>query len=128
MQGGNVVKRILIVEDNPTNALLFHDVLSEQGYMVDVAEEGERAFELLEEHSYDLVLLDIHLPGMDGLSIARTLRSLPAYEGLKIIGVSALVTEREIQAAYHAGFDDYVTKPISLKPFVETIRRHLNDA
>ncbi|MBE3594307.1 MAG: response regulator [Candidatus Carbobacillus altaicus] len=122
------MKRILIVEDNPTNALLFHDVLSEQGYAVDVAEEGERAFELLEQNDYDLLLLDIHLPGMDGLSIARTLRSLPDYQHLKIVGISALVTEREIQAAYAAGFDDYVTKPISLRPFVETIRRHLHEA
>ncbi|MBE3596776.1 MAG: response regulator [Hydrogenibacillus sp.] len=118
--------RILIVEDNETNALLFSDVLTARGYAVDVAPDGERAFALLErERRYDLILLDIHLPGLDGLSVARAIRSTPEFDDVPIVGLSALVTEREIQEAYAAGFDDYLTKPVEIKTLVEAVERYV---
>ncbi|MBT9282643.1 MAG: response regulator [Hydrogenibacillus schlegelii] len=117
--------RILIVEDNETNALLFSDVLAAEGHAVEVAPDGETALARLEAEVYDLILLDIHLPEMDGLAIARALRSTPAFDGVPIVALSAFATEREIREAYAAGFDDYLTKPIDVRTLVAAVSRHL---
>lgn len=116
-------KKILVVEDNPTNIILFQDVLESRGYTVSLAKTGYEAFEQVEKERPDVILMDIHLPGIDGLSVIKSIRSTPAYADIQIIGISAFAMESDIQAALEAGCNGYITKPISIRTFIEEVER-----
>lgn len=116
---------ILIVEDNPSNLVLFSDLLESKGYHVFSATNGFAAFDLLEQVSPDLILMDIHLPGLDGISAIKAIRSTPEYAQLKIIGISAFAMESDIAEAIDAGCNGYITKPISIRTFIEEVERYL---
>lgn len=121
----NNEKTILIVEDNPTNLILFQDLLEAKGYKVRTAKTGFEAFDILEEEIPDLILMDIHLPGLDGLSIVKAIRSTPSLAHIKVVGLSALVMESDIRAAMEAGLNGYITKPVSLLSFFQEIEKYL---
>jgi len=107
---------VLLVEDHPLNRKLFRDILEMQ-FRVLEAGSGEEALDLLQSAQPDLILLDMQLPGMDGLSVARCLKSDPERSGIPIIGVSAHAMAADIQKARAAGCVDYITKPITDDPF-----------
>ncbi len=116
-------KKVLVVEDNPTNIILFQDVLESRGYEVSIARTGYEAFEQIENQVPEIILMDIHLPGIDGISVIKAIRSTPLYAAVKIIGISAFAMESDIQTAMEAGCDGYITKPISIRTFIEEIER-----
>lgn len=120
--------KILLVEDNETNLLLFQDLLLAKGYEVVIARNGHEAFDRLEEFRPDLILLDIHLPEMDGFSMLKAIRSSGELEGVKVVGLSALSMESDIVAAYKAGFDGYITKPVGAKEFLRKVENYLGGA
>ena len=117
---------VLLVEDHPMNRKLFRDILEMQFHVVE-AETAEIALELLQNHSPDLLLVDMQLPGMDGLSLIRLLKSDPARAAIPAVGISAHAMRRDIELAQEAGCVDYITKPITDDPFtfLERISRSL---
>jgi two-component system cell cycle response regulator DivK len=118
-------KHILLVEDNETNLILFQEILESRRYLVHIARNGFEAFDILEEMTPDLILMDIHLPELDGLSVVKTIRSANHLASVKIVGLSALAMESDIKAALQAGCNGYITKPISVHAFIEEVERHL---
>jgi len=122
------VKRILIVEDNEKNMKLARDVLQARGYATIEATTGEDGVRLAREHKPDLVLMDIHLPGINGIEAHAQLRADPATASIPVIAVTASVMESDRRKITEAGFDAYVGKPISLKEFLDAVKRALEGA
>ena len=106
---------ILIVDDNPTNLKLACDVLQFEGYKVIKAEDAECARELLTQHLPALILMDIALPGMDGLSLTRLLKADERTCRIPIIALTAFAMKGDEQKARDAGCDGYITKPIDIR-------------
>jgi CheY-like chemotaxis protein len=110
------VLTVLLVEDNTMNRKLFRDILEIQFEVLE-ARTAEMALEILETSRPDLILLDMQLPGMDGLTLARRLKADPQHADVPIIGLSAHAMARDIEEARSAGCIDYITKPITDDPF-----------
>jgi two-component system, cell cycle response regulator DivK len=116
---------ILIVEDNEKNLKLVRDVLRVKGYATIEATTAEDAIALANEHKPDLILMDIQLPGMNGIDALRVLRADPATAGIPAIAVTASVMQQDRNLITDAGFDGYVGKPINLKEFLDAVRTTL---
>ena len=116
---------ILIIEDNEKNRKLVRDVLQFKGYRTMETETAEEGLKLALEKSPALILMDIQLPGMDGITALKQLRADPTTNQIPVIAVtaSAMTNNRETMSA--EGFDGYQTKPISLKEFLGEVERVL---
>ena len=121
------MKTILIVEDNEKNMKLVRDILQHTGHATLVAMTGEEGVRLAVENSPDLVLMDIQLPGIDGIAALRCIREHAALDAMPVIAISASVMPNETHHIVSSGFDAFLTKPISLKPFLATVERFLLD-
>jgi two-component system cell cycle response regulator DivK len=117
---------ILLVEDNDKNRKLAHDVLVHQGYRVSDAESAEEALRLVREQPPSLVLMDIHLPGMDGIAALQQLRADPATRAIPVMAVTASAMTQDRAKIMAAGFDGYQSKPISVRPFLAAVRELLD--
>jgi two-component system cell cycle response regulator DivK len=117
---------ILIVEDNPDNMKLVVWALEDEGYACEGAASAEEAFVRLRHRSYDLILMDISLPGMDGKQATGRIRSDPALAGLPVIAVTAHAIKGEAEAILASGVDALVTKPIDEACLLNTISVCLN--
>jgi CheY-like chemotaxis protein len=117
---------VLLVEDHPMNRKLFRDILEMQFEVIE-AGSAEEALEQLARGTPDLILLDMQLPGMDGLSFARLVKADPLKSQVPIVGLSAHAMSRDVEQARDAGCIDYITKPITDDPFtfLERISRSL---
>jgi CheY-like chemotaxis protein len=109
------VSRILIVDDNPVNLKLLRVTLQRDGHALATATSAEDALAAVELDPPDLILLDIQLPRMTGLEMARHLKSDPNTAGIRIVAVTAFASPIEEQAAYEAGCDCFVRKPIDTR-------------
>ena len=116
---------ILIVEDNDKNMKLVRDVLQAKGYATIEAVTGEDGVRLATELKPDLILMDIQLPGIDGIEALRRLRANPETAKISAVAVTASVMQQDRKHIMEAGFDGYLGKPISLKELLETVRRML---
>jgi two-component system cell cycle response regulator DivK len=116
---------ILIVEDNDKNLKLVRDVLQVKGHATIEATTGEDGIRLARERKPDLVLMDIQLPGINGIDALRVLRADPATAAIPVIAVTASVMQQDRTLITDAGFDGYVGKPINLKEFLEAVRTAL---
>ena len=119
---------ILIVEDNEKNLKLVRDVLQYKGYQTIEAGTGEDGVRLAKARIPDLVLMDIQLPGMDGITALGQLRADPATRAIPVIAVTASAMTHDRQKIMAAGFDAYQAKPINVKEFVEAVRQMLDRA
>ena len=106
---------ILVVDDNPTNLKLASDVLEFEGYRVEKAADAEAAAEVISRSAPDLILMDIALPGMDGLTLTRQLKSDSRTRHIKIVALTAFAMKGDDLKAKEAGCDDYITKPIDTR-------------
>ena len=122
------MNRILIVEDNPRNLKLVRDVLQVKGYVTMEAGTAEEGVRIAAEQMPDLVLMDIHLPGMNGIEALRVLRGDPATAAIPVIAVTASVMQDDRRMIMEAGFNAYVGKPINLREFLEAVRAALEPA
>ncbi len=113
---------ILVVEDNEKNRKLVRDVLQFKGYQTVEATTAEEGLEIARGHKPALILMDIQLPGMDGLAALVQLRADPTTKMIPVIAVTASAMPHDIQKIREAGFDTYQTKPIKVKDLTETIR------
>ena len=116
---------ILIVEDNDKNLKLVRDVLQVKGYRTIEAGTAEEGIELARERKPDLVLMDIQLPGMNGIEALKVLRADASTERIPVIAVTASVMQQDRNLITEAGFDGYIGKPINLREFIESVRAML---
>lgn len=116
--------RVLIVDDNPTNLKLVAYLVRANGYDVDTAGEAEAALAAIAANRPDVILMDLQLPGIDGLELTRRLKADPATKDISIIAVTAYAMKGDQEKALEAGCDDYVTKPIDTRALPELIARH----
>ena len=116
---------ILIVEDNEKNRKLARDLLQFKGYRTAEAETAEAGLALAAAQPPDLVLMDIQLPGMNGIEARKRLRAEPATSAVPVIAFTASVMPQNRSQITEAGFDGFVAKPISIKEFLATIEATL---
>ena len=117
---------ILIIEDNEKNRKLERDVLQFHGYRIAEAETAEEGLRLAMEAPPALVLMDIQLPGMNGIEALRRLRADPRTRNIPVIAVTASAMDQDRQKIMSAGFDGYQSKPINVKEFVAAVRQTLD--
>ncbi len=116
---------ILIIEDNEKNRKLCRDVLRAKGYQTIESETAEEGLKLAAEQTPALILMDIQLPGMDGITAMKQLKADPKTKSIPIIAITASAMTNNRQAMLAEGFDGYQTKPISLKDFLGEVERVL---
>ena len=117
---------ILVVEDNEMQSKLVSFLLQEAGHTVQTATSAEEAVEMLRSFSPDLILMDLQLPGMDGLELTRTLRRDPAHSMRPIISLTAYTDPSDLEKAREAGCNGNISKPIDTETFTRQVRHYLN--
>ena len=118
---------ILVVEDNERNLKLLRDVLEYAGYDVRVARTAEDGITLAASEPPDLVLMDLQLPGIDGMEALRRLRESPRTADIPVVAVTAQAMKQDRERALEAGFNGYIEKPISVRAFPDQVRSFLTD-
>lgn len=118
-------EQVLVVEDNPTNMKLASLLLEHAGYRVLRAENAVDGIALAREQHPDLILMDIQLPGMDGLEATRLIKADEALRGTKVVALTAFAMKGDEQRVLAAGCDAYIAKPIEYKEFLAAVARLL---
>ncbi|HVG29438.1 MAG TPA: response regulator [Pyrinomonadaceae bacterium] len=116
---------LMVVDDTPDNLVLLSLHLQQAGFRVITASNGEEALKIAEISSPDLILIDIAMPGLDGLGATRRLREHPVLRLVPVVAVTAFSTDGFRRAAYDAGLDGYLTKPVDFERLNELVRRLL---
>ena len=116
---------ILIVDDNPFNTKLLAFLLTTKGYVVRTAANADETLAVLREFEPRLILMDIQLPGMDGLTLTKQLKADPRTSGIAIIAATAYAMKGDEERVRAAGCDGYITKPIDTRRLPEEIERYL---
>jgi CheY-like chemotaxis protein len=116
---------ILIVEDNENNRNLLRDILTFHGYEVTVASDGQEGVDLARQLMPDLILMDIQMPGLDGMTAGRILKGDPATSGLNIIALTSFAMQGDREKFMAAGFDGYLSKPVNTRELPGMIKRWL---
>ncbi len=116
---------ILIVDDNPMNLKLIRVLLSGEGYDVRVAGDATEALAVLKAFTPRLILMDIQLPGIDGLELTRRLKASPATRDVVILALTAYAMKGDAERMVEAGCDGYIAKPIDTREFPGTLARYL---
>lgn len=117
--------RALVVDDQPTNLKLLVYLLTAKGYEVETANDAFSALEVLKRFRPRVILMDLQLPGMDGLALTRQLKADPSTRDIVIIAVTAFAMKGDEEKALAAGCDGYVTKPIDTRALPATLARFL---
>jgi two-component system cell cycle response regulator DivK len=117
--------RVLVVEDHPLNRELAEAILERAGYDVTVAEDGETALVRVAARQPDVILLDVELPGISGLEVARRLKGDPATAPIPLVALTAYAMVGDKERVRAAGCDDYVTKPIERPKLLGAVARAL---
>lgn len=116
---------IIVIDDNPSNLQLIGKLLSYNEYTVDLAESGEDALELIGKKKPDLIVLDLVMPGMDGLDVCKILKSDPETNHIPIIFCTGNVERKDIEKCFNAGGADYTSKPVESTLLLSRIKTHL---
>jgi len=116
---------VLIIEDNDKNLKLARDLLRYHGFETIEAMNAEDGIVLARDRSPRLVLMDIQLPGMDGVSALAELRKDPATSTIPVVAMTASVMKEDRERFDKAGFDGFITKPIDVRTFPDTVRTHM---
>ena len=119
-------KKILVVEDNPMNMELFKDLLEAQDYEVYGAENAQEALDQVKSNMFDLILMDVQLPGMDGLTATKIIKEDHKNENIPVIALTAYAMKGDEERVREAGCDGYITKPINTKEFPKTVAGFLD--
>jgi CheY-like chemotaxis protein len=121
-------KSVLIIDDHPVNLELVKVLLVLEGYDVHTAGDAEAALLLLPGLRPDLILMDVQLPGMDGLELARRIKADPLYKNARIVALTAYAMKGDEEKALSAGCDGYLTKPIDTRTLPKMLASLLGDA
>ena len=117
-------EKILVVEDNPVNLELVTDLLEAAGFAVYAAATAEEGLRAARAISPALILMDLSLPGMDGLAATQALRADPATRHLPVVALTAHAMPQDRERCLAAGMDDYLTKPLDAHSLANTIELH----
>ena len=117
---------ILIVDDNPINLKLVRVLLTREGYDVSTAKDADEALHVLETIHPELILMDIQLPGMDGLQLTRQLKTDLRYKDILIIAITAYAMKVDEEKAFDAGCNGYIAKPIDTRALPQMLANYLS--
>jgi two-component system cell cycle response regulator DivK len=120
-----MAESILVVDDNLDNRELTQILLECEGFEVRLAEDAPQALRMFETYRPKLLLVDVQMPGMDGLELTRRLRQDPSLQDVIVVALSAYAMAAEKANALAAGCDGYITKPINTRTFASAVRRYL---
>lgn len=123
-----MAKTVLIVEDNDLNMKLFNDLLEAHGYRTLQTRNGLDAMEIARSHHPDLILMDIQLPEVSGLEVTKWLKEDDELRRIPVIAVTAFAMKGDEERIRQGGCEAYISKPISVAKFLETVRSYLGDA
>jgi CheY-like chemotaxis protein len=118
-------KHVLVVEDNPYSLELISELVQADGHRVTAVTSGDEALSRARADHPDLILMDIQLPGIDGLSVTRALKADPETMKIPIVGVSAHVLREDVKRAFEAGCIAYLPKPLDTRRFLDLVGRLL---
>jgi PAS domain S-box-containing protein len=116
--------RILVAEDNPSNQRVLVEMLKRLGYRPDAVSDGLVVIQALERQDYDLVLMDIRMPEMDGITATRVIGKLRPENGPKIVAITAYAPEGDREKCLEAGMDDYISKPVQVKELMAVLKKY----
>jgi DNA-binding response OmpR family regulator len=119
--------KVLIVDDEPNIVVSLEFLMSQQGYEIEVARDGEQALHLLDSFNPDLVLLDVMLPQKSGFEICQQIKEKPEWKHMKVVLLTAKGREADITKGLALGADEYVTKPFATKELVQKVTQILNE-
>lgn len=115
--------KILIVDDNEKNLKLFKIIIDSLGYETLLAKDGEEGVKMAKEHLPALILMDIQMPGVDGIAAIKTLQADEETKDISVIALTSYAMKGDKERLIEAGFIDYISKPISKADFIETIKK-----
>ncbi len=118
--------RILVVEDNLFNQQIIEEILALAGFSVELADNGKVALDLLEQYEFDAIVMDAHMPIMDGFEATTRIRSQTRFDKMPIIALTAGVSQDERIRCLEVGMDDFLNKPINGRLLISTLKQHLN--
>ena len=121
-------ERILVVEDNEMNMKLVRDVLQATGYATLEATSGEEAIEVARTHAPALVLMDVQLPGIDGIEALARLRRDEQTTSIPVLALTAQAMSGDREQFLDAGFDGYLAKPVDVDELIQTVKEHCGHA
>jgi len=124
---GNRARKVLIVEDNELNMKLFNDLLEAQGYQVIQTRDGLSALDLARQHKPDLILMDIQLPEVSGMDVTKWLKEDDELKSIPVIAVTAFAMKGDEEKIRESGCEGYISKPISVAGFLQTIAGFFED-
>ncbi len=117
--------KILIVDDSVQNRMLVHDVLAYHGHEVLAAADGAEGVKMARENLPDLILMDIQMPGMNGIEAGKVLRGDPLTKGITVLALSSFNLLNDDENFFATGFDGYIGKPIDFRQLPETVKHYL---
>jgi len=123
-----MAKTVLVVEDNELNMKLFHDLLEANGYNIVQTRSGLEAIDLAREHRPDLILMDIQLPEVSGLEVTKWIKEDDELRAIPVIAVTAFAMKGDEERIRQGGCEAYLSKPISVTKFLETVRHYIGEA
>ncbi|MGY0193472.1 response regulator [Leptothrix sp. BB-4] len=116
---------VLVTDDHPVNRKFIHALLAQLGHQVSFAEDGQQALERVRAHRYDLVLMDVHMPVMDGIAATRAIRALDGEAArTRIVALTADAFTESRQRVFDAGMDDFLAKPVQVEEIEQLLKRH----
>lgn len=118
--------KVLVVEDDTISMKLAREMLNAQGFTVHEANNGMEAINMVEKELYDLILMDIALPGMDGIEAARIIKNKPRYKDVPVIALTAYAMKGDKERILAAGLEDYISKPIDVSDFMKRMEKYVN--
>jgi CheY-like chemotaxis protein len=114
--------KVLVVEDNPLNMELVLEILEAHHIVADKAENGEEAIEKMEKENYDLILMDIELPGKDGVEVTKIIKQ--KHKKTPVIALTSYAMKGDKERFLAAGFDEYMSKPIDISEFMKRLEKY----
>ncbi|TLX48117.1 hypothetical protein C1E24_04780 [Pseudoalteromonas phenolica] len=117
---------ILLVEDNPVNQIVIKALLEKVGLQVVLAQDGEVALDILEQRSFDLILMDMQMPKLDGLETTKLIRQQAKWQNLPIVALTANTQKSDMESCFQAGMDDFIAKPVEIVKLCNTLSRWLD--
>ena len=118
--------KVLIVEDNELNMKLFEDLLGAHGYTTFKTMDGRDVLELARKHKPDLILMDIQLPEVSGLEVTQWLKAEDDLKHIPVVAVTAFAMKGDEEKIREGGCQDYISKPISITNFIDTVQKYLD--
>ncbi|MCR4283675.1 MAG: response regulator [Bauldia sp.] len=123
-----MAKTVLVVEDNELNMKLFHDLLEANGYNIVQTRSGLEAIDLARQHHPDLILMDIQLPEVSGLEVTKWIKEDDELRTIPVIAVTAFAMKGDEERIRQGGCEAYLSKPISVSKFIDTVKTYIGDS